>query len=109
MGLRADFAEDGAEAVERWAAGRHRCVLLDLNMPRMGGVEACERILALAGAGPRPFVAAVTADVDAAVRDRCRRAGIEGVLVKPFRVEEFRSMVSGALQQLPQLPRLQQA
>eukprot|EP00741_Cyanophora_paradoxa_P003108 tig00000670_g3017.t1 len=106
MGVAADFADDGEEALAKWEAGRHAVVLLDINMPRMGGIEACERILQLSDRdacggslnGRRPFVVAITADADEATRERCSRAGMAGFLLKPFRVEEFRSMVSSALQ-----------
>eukprot|EP00741_Cyanophora_paradoxa_P001158 tig00000459_g1116.t1 len=105
MGVAVDFVSDGDEALAKWEAGRHSVVLLDLNMPRMRGIEACERILQLSDRdacggslnGRRPFVVAITADADEATRERCSRAGMAGFLLKPFRVEEFRNMVSSAL------------
>lgn len=43
-GFEADAAGDGVEAVEKCAAGRYDVITLDLEMPRMTGVEALPHI-----------------------------------------------------------------
>ena len=56
-------ASDGAEAVARCAAEPVDVVLMDLEMPRMGGVEAITRVMAAAGHPPR-FIVLTTFDLD---------------------------------------------
>src|SRR5882724_1737809 len=56
------------------------CLLLDLNMPEMGGIELLEL---LRGRGDTIPVIVVTAQNDTAVLDRARRAGAYAVLEKP--------------------------
>jgi FixJ family two-component response regulator len=56
------------------------CLLLDLNMPEMGGIELLEL---LRGRGDTIPVIVVTAQNDADVLARARRAGAYAVLEKP--------------------------
>jgi len=56
------------------------CILLDLNMPEMGGIELLEL---LRGRGDTIPVIVVTAQNDTGVLDRARRAGAYAVLEKP--------------------------
>jgi two-component system chemotaxis response regulator CheY len=43
-GYRLEEAENGAEAVERAVAARPQIVFLDVDMPRLNGIEACRRL-----------------------------------------------------------------
>lgn len=38
------FAEDGQQAVDRLAEGKVDLILIDINMPRLSGIEALQRI-----------------------------------------------------------------
>ena len=44
LGLEADVARDGAEALRLWQAGRHGIVLLDLHMPELDGFDLTRAI-----------------------------------------------------------------
>ncbi|WP_122260627.1 response regulator transcription factor [Ornithinimicrobium cerasi] len=73
-------AEDGVEAVEAVRQERPDVVLMDIRMPRLDGVEATRRIMALAGERPRVLVL-TTFDLDEYVYEAVR-AGASGFLLK---------------------------
>lgn len=66
--------------LESFKAGCKACLLLDLNMPKMGGLELLEQLRRLEIALP---VIIVTGQGDADVAERARRAGAFAFLEKP--------------------------
>ena len=81
---------DGEAAIEAAAAdavSQFDVVLMDLNLPRIGGIEATRRILqGYAGHGEPPLIIALTASVSDADRALCAAAGMSGFLTKPATV-----------------------
>jgi signal transduction histidine kinase len=82
---------DGDEAVRAVAEGTFDLVLLDLQMPRMSGLEAAVAIRALPTGGVR--VLALTAETLGESAAACREAGMDGVLVKPVRGADVRRVL----------------
>jgi light-regulated signal transduction histidine kinase (bacteriophytochrome)/CheY-like chemotaxis protein len=78
------FAEDGLEAVAAVMAEDFDVVLMDIRMPRMGGLEAARRIRGIPGARGRVPIVALTAQAFAEQVDECRKASMDGHLSKPF-------------------------
>lgn len=76
--------ENGQEAVEAVAAHTFDAVLMDVQMPRMDGLEATRAIRAMAGACANVPIVALTACVLESDTRRCREAGMNGFLGKPF-------------------------
>ena len=67
-------------------------VLMDLNMPIMGGIEATTKILTLKvkqEASPFLEVVAVTAFVSEKEKDKCLKVGMTDFIPKPFTISEF--------------------
>lgn len=88
MGHRAELAVNGVEACRMMSSGKFDAVLMDLQMPLMGGLEAAARIREYERAkGQYTPILAMTAH--AAVQDekRCLEAGMDGYLTKPIRRE----------------------
>lgn len=70
------------------------CVILDLQMPGMGGLELQQR---LAGDGQRIPIVILTAHGDHEARARALGAGAAAFLPKPFDAETLLSTVEAAL------------
>lgn len=80
-------ARNGAEAVRMCEGEAVDCILMDLQMPEMDGMEATrkirerEHLLAL----PPVFIAALTANILPEDRRRCLQAGMNAYLNKPIK------------------------
>ena len=84
-------AEDFLNSTHRHHTG---CLILDLRMPGMNGLELQQR---LAAARSRIPIIFVTADADEAARARALQAGAIDFLPKPFREEALLQAVRMAL------------
>ncbi len=99
LGLDAQVAIDGEQAVRLVQRGRFDLVLMDCHMPRMDGVAAAAAIRTTErarGIGPVPIVA-LTADLTSANLVQCRSVGIDSVIAKPFTFDEFGSAIRTAV------------
>ncbi|GAB4374638.1 MAG: hypothetical protein Kow0062_12840 [Acidobacteriota bacterium] len=81
-GLSVLTAADGAEALEIVAAEQVQLVLMDIEMPRLDGVETTRRLRADPRHGSLPILA-LTARVGSEERHACFDAGFDGFLAKP--------------------------
>jgi CheY-like chemotaxis protein len=86
-------ASDGLDAIEQCKASPPDVVLMDVNMPVLGGIDATRRLRELQRAGRvAPFaIVAATAAADEDTELRCRDAGMDGFLSKPLRLPLMRS------------------
>ncbi len=96
---------DGEAAVSLCETQQFDAVLMDLNLPRMGGIEATRRILQAQGTRtPSPVVIALTASVSDADRALCDAAGMRGFLTKPATVFGLDVALRGAVYDTSALP-----
>ena len=91
-GLQADVAGDGVEALERAAGQHYHLVLMDLQMPRLNGIDATRRLRALPGWAHVPIVA-VTANAFTEDRVACAAAGLDDFIAKPVEPEAFYTLL----------------
>jgi len=94
-GVRVDIAADGHEALEALARASYNVVLMDLLMPVMDGLACAREIRRLErerGLPPIPIIA-VTALDQPDVQERCRQAGMDGHVRKPFEPKLLRRIL----------------
>ena len=99
MGCEVSVANNGLEAVEAFAQGRFDLVLMDIQMPEMGGIEATQKIRemeCLQACRPTPIIA-VTANALKGDRERFLEAGMNGYVSKPISVEALKSEIQRLL------------
>ena len=100
LGCSMERAENGQQAVERWRQGGLDLILMDLQMPVLGGLDATQRIRELeragAGSGHVPIVA-VTASALEQDRERCLAAGMDAHLARPVALDRLAQVMRAAL------------
>ena len=92
VGLDADLAENGEEAVDMVAANNYSLVLMDMQLPTMDGLETTQKIRAL-DQGQRLPILAVTGNAFKEDKDRCINAGMNDYLTKPLYPNELFTML----------------
>ncbi|MDT8444789.1 MAG: ATP-binding protein [Desulfuromonadales bacterium] len=90
-GLVIDEASSGLEALGMLANERYGLVLMDCNMPGMGGMEAAHLLRQQGCLVP---IVAMTAHVDSRIHEECLTAGMDGCLLKPFRRNNLEAIVN---------------
>src|ERR1700719_4453576 len=86
-------AKDGQEAVEMVIRGRPALILLDVNMPGMSGLEACNKIR-LSFDGPIIMVTVRNSEHDKVL---ALDSGADNYVVKPFAMSELLARIRAAL------------
>lgn len=83
-------APDGKVALEMAVESKPSIVILDVMMPDMDGVEVCQRLDHAA-----VKVVMLTARDDPELEKRCREAGADAFLTKPFSSIELLELLEG--------------
>ncbi len=95
MGYEVTLASNGLEAVEAFSSSSFALVLMDIQMPEMGGMEATQLIRDLEnerGLIPTPIIA-VTANALKGDREHYMASGMDGYVSKPISLEALKSEI----------------
>ncbi|MEI8304500.1 MAG: response regulator [Burkholderiales bacterium] len=103
IGARVTVAADGEEAVARVRDETFDCVLMDMQMPVMDGLEATRAIRLLPAVSGVPIIA-MTANARQEDRQRCLEAGMNDFLTKPVLAQRLYAMVSKWMPNEPAAP-----
>jgi DNA-binding NarL/FixJ family response regulator len=87
-------AADGQEAVERARQLRPDVIVMDINMPRMDGIEATKRIKQDL---PATAVIGLSINVNSHVEKAMREAGASAYLTKETAVEDLHAVIREVL------------
>jgi len=95
MGVAVDIANNGRVALKMWKRSNYDLIFMDCQMPEMDGYEATwsirdeERVQG----GHIPIIA-LTANIQAAERQKCLESGMDDFLSKPFNGDDLASALS---------------
>ena len=86
--------ENGLNAIEAFESTRFDVVLMDVQMPVIGGFEATTKIrdLERTRGGHLPIIG-LTAHAMKGNRERCLEAGMDGYLAKPVKAQELCALI----------------
>ncbi|MCL2318730.1 MAG: response regulator, partial [Treponema sp.] len=101
LGYPSMLADDGLDALEKVRAREPDLVFMDIQMPRMNGYEAAENLRKRGYTKP---IIAVTASALSDERANCLKAGIDDVLVKPFKRADVEAMLQKWTQKVDTSP-----
>lgn len=95
-GAELEIANNGEEAIQKALGKTFDLILMDMQMPRVDGIEAISTLRKTGYKGP---IVTLTANALAADRDRSMTAGANGFLAKPIDVNEFYGVLNKYLQE----------
>jgi DNA-binding response OmpR family regulator len=89
-------AHNGLEALDKVDSFRPHCILLDIRMPQMNGVEVLKRVKQ---EHPEIVVIMTTAVVTEESRAECLKIGAAEYLIKPIDFKELLAIIKNRIEQ----------
>ena len=101
FGIDVSIAENGQEAVDLRREKPFDLILMDIQMPVMGGIDATKAILQLEEEEGLPHIpiVALTANALQGDREKYLRAGMDDYISKPIQIEQIRHILQTYCQQ----------
>lgn len=97
LGCEADLAVNGVEAVEAVSRQQYDLIFMDVQMPKMDGLEATRQIRAMGPEKGRPTIIALTASALAEDQLQATEAGMDSFLSKPINIDELRATIRATI------------
>ena len=94
LGHRAHIVGDGLEAITALEDKPYDVVLMDVQMPKMDGLEASRLIHQRWPTDRRPWIVAVTANAFGADQEQCVAAGMDDYLSKPYTKDDLAAVLA---------------
>lgn len=99
-GYKVFTATDGVEAIEKAKSKSPHLVLLDVMMPKMDGIEACENLRKLPKLGEKIIIVFLTARSEDYTQVAGLEAGADDYITKPIKVKVLISKVKSLLRRM---------
>jgi PAS domain S-box-containing protein len=93
LGYQADSVINGMEAVTAFGERQYDLVMMDLQMPRMDGLDASRELRRRLAPERQPRIIAVTANAVVGDRETCLAAGMNDYLAKPLRLDSLSAAI----------------
>jgi two-component system chemotaxis response regulator CheY len=87
-GYQVTQAEDGVEGLEKLSGPCPDAIITDINMPRLDGFGFIEKVRADPTRRAVPILV-LTTESEAELKDRARKAGATGWIVKPYNPDKL--------------------
>lgn len=98
MGHSVELVEDGLQALEKVSGKDYDLILMDIQMPVLDGLQATKRIREELASQIPVYAVTASANRDELV-DLCRKYGLNGFIVKPFKKEELNQVINSVREQ----------
>ncbi|MDX1980450.1 MAG: response regulator [Bryobacteraceae bacterium] len=102
LGLKADVASSGRQALDALDRGPYDLILMDCQMPEMDGYAATAEIRKREGDARHTPICAITANALAGDRDKCLAAGMDDYVSKPISLPDLQSALERLLKEQKQ-------
>ena len=98
LGYKADLVENGVQAVQSVSSREYDCILMDLSMPEMSGMQATQTIRKTLPSyyNRQPYIVAVTANCIDNEHEKCLQLGMNDFVSKPFKLNDLRRVLARA-------------
>lgn len=93
LGYKADIVSNGKEAVEAAANIDYDIIFMDILMPEMDGIEACNIIKGQLNKEHKPVIVAMTANAMAGDEENYIKAGMDDYLSKPVNMDGLKRIL----------------
>jgi CheY-like chemotaxis protein len=94
LGVKADLAADGSQAIAAAVENKYDLVLMDVQMPGVDGLAATREIRSRLPLDRQPVIFGLTAHATTEYRDICLGTGMNGRLTKPIKREKLRGLIA---------------
>jgi CheY-like chemotaxis protein len=102
LGFDVTVADNGLQAVLICQKEVFDLILMDVQMPEMGGFEATAKIREIEGTERRTPIIAMTAHAIQGYREKCLAGGMDGYISKPIHIEALKRTIEEFLEKSQQ-------
>ena len=86
-------AKDGTEVLKAVTKKRYHLIFMDVQMPKMSGIDATKEIRKNLTPPHQPFIIALTANSMEEEKKKCLNAGMNSFMSKPVQIEKIKKTI----------------